>query len=66
MFKLTEAEKNSALWMRISEEVTARLEQARIDNDYSMAPEKTEKLRGTISTWKEIQSWAITDPIFNE
>lgn len=53
-FKLTEQEKNSALWHRLKEHIEARIDKHRATNDKTQTPEATEKLRGRIAELKDL------------
>lgn len=48
-FKLTTAELNSPLWMRLERYLTARLVSHRRRNDGNLSPDETAKLRGRIA-----------------
>jgi hypothetical protein len=52
-FKLTNQERDSALWKRITNHCDYRLEILRKSNDASLDAGETERLRGRISAFKE-------------
>lgn len=61
--KLTEAEKISALWIRLHAHLSEKLEIARKKNDGDLTPDQTAKLRGRISALKEILALSETEPV---
>ncbi len=63
--KLNDAERQSAVWTKISEELTARLESLRTQNDTHKTAEETASLRGRIAEVKSMLNWAIPDPIIS-
>lgn len=62
MMKLTDIERNSALWLKVSEALTERLQMLREMNDNSLTADETAKMRGKISEIKLILEWANPDP----
>jgi hypothetical protein len=60
--KLTEPERQSALWEKISKELAERLDVLRQKNDGNLTADETAKVRGEIAAIKNIQNWAVTDP----
>lgn len=62
MMKLTDIERNSALWLKVSEALTERLQMLREMNDNSLTGDETAKMRGKISEIKLILEWANPDP----
>jgi hypothetical protein len=50
--RLTEMEKQSALWKKLKAHMQARVDRHRASNDTSKSVEKTEKLRGRIAEAK--------------
>ena len=57
---LTESERQSALWIKLREELTTRLDRARRKNDGAMNDIETSNLRGEIRCLKQIL--AFGDP----
>lgn len=55
-FALTDTERNSALWLRLSEHLRDRLAQHRARNDNAQPLEDTAALRGRIAEVKAILS----------
>jgi hypothetical protein len=53
-FKLTNQERDSALWKRITNHIDSRLDTLRKNNDASLDQQETERLRGRISAFKEL------------
>lgn len=53
---LSDAERDSTLWKRIAARLDARLAELREQNDYTISPLETEKLRGKIEIIKELRS----------
>ena len=62
MMKLSEFEQQTAVWQKISEEISQRLTVAREQNDGDLDIMVTARLRGKIAVYREILSWAKTDP----
>lgn len=62
MMKLTDLERNSALWLKVSGAMTERLQMLREMNDSSLTADETAKMRGRISEIKLILEWANPDP----
>lgn len=60
-FKLTDAEKHSAAWARISERLQKRLAEFREDNDGNLDDKTTAKLRGRIAELKYLLGTAESD-----
>jgi len=60
--KLNDYERTSALWQKISIEITERLTTCREKNDSALDSEATATLRGTIRAFKEVMAWADVDP----
>lgn len=52
-FKLTQAEKHSALWARLRKHMSERLEGLRAQNDHHQPESQTAGLRGKIAEVKE-------------
>lgn len=53
-FTLTDGERHSPVWVRLSAHLNTRLAQLRGKNDGTMPPDETAKIRGQISTLKEV------------
>lgn len=51
---LTKMESESVLWIKLREHIAARLDALRRQNDQSMTPDETERLRGRIAAYKEL------------
>lgn len=47
-FTLSEQDRNSALWLRLHEELTNRLDRARRKNDGPLSEQETARVRGEI------------------
>ncbi len=60
-FKLTESERHSVAWMKISAHLTERLEIARTKNDGNLDADATAKLRGQIAAYKQVLSLGVDD-----
>ena len=60
--KLSLAERESALWLKIREELTGRLQILREKNDGDLDAAKTSEIRGQIRQCKEILAWGQVDP----
>jgi hypothetical protein len=75
-FKLSQAEQQSALWLKLKEHALKRLEQLRVQNENNLDATETAKLRGRIAEIKsflkldtpasEIASNAGDEPPFDE
>jgi hypothetical protein len=63
---LTPAEKESAIWMKLSEEIEKRIEVYRTKNEGDLTAEQTAKLRGQIAFAREILGWAATPKTFTD
>jgi hypothetical protein len=62
-FRLTEQEKDSALWKRIEIELRRRLDEHREGNDSASNTESdTAKLRGRIAEIKHLLAWLDEPP----
>lgn len=61
---LTEIEKRSALWLKMSEHYTSRLAELRLLNDGEKNEAETAKLRGRIAEVKQLLALAEADPGF--
>lgn len=61
-FQLHPAERNSPLWLSLARHLQERLSVLRQQNDASLSPEQTEKVRGRIAQIKEILSLADDKP----
>lgn len=53
-FTMTESDRRSSLWLRLSEHLTNRLAQYRGKNDGPLTPDETARMRGCIACVKEI------------
>jgi len=62
MITLSLIERESALWKRIEREATERLAELRSNNDGNLDAQATAKVRGQIASFKEVLTWAVTDP----
>jgi hypothetical protein len=65
MTPLTQNEKDSTLWKKLSHELTSRLESLRASNDTDMDATKTARIRGQIAMCKEVLGWAEPNPDIN-
>lgn len=61
-FKLLEIESQSALWQKLSAELTKRLDLLRQKNDGNHDPMETAKIRGQIAEVKTMLDWAKPNP----
>jgi len=61
-FQLQPAERMSPLWLSLARHLQERLNVLRQQNDTSLAPEKTENVRGRIAQIKEILALADDKP----
>lgn len=52
--KLTPHEQQSAVWIKLRDHLTERLDALRKNNDGDLTPEQTAKLRGRIAALREI------------
>lgn len=53
-FKLTRDEMDSALWKKLKGHIENRLDSTRKENDFPCEEDKTSRLRGRISVYKEL------------
>ena len=60
--KLSLAERESALWRKIEEEMNSRLQVLREKNDGNHDASTTSEIRGQIRQIKEVLAWGQIDP----
>lgn len=61
--ELSDGDKSSAAWGKVSAYLTKRLDDLRIANDRDMTPDETAKQRGRIAEVKAMQALADDRPI---
>lgn len=61
-FKLLPADRMNPLWVTLAKHLNERLSVLRQQNDASLPPEATEKVRGRIAQIKDILRLAEDDP----
>lgn len=62
IFRLTEGERNSALWQRLEAHLVQRLAEKRAQNDHSLTSDETARLRGAIAELKYLLDRATPGP----